>query len=70
MVMSGAERDDRNGDQGRDQNHHRREEKRYFARLSRDDVFLEEELEAVGNRLQQAVPTGLASDQAASACGR
>ena len=56
--MSGTEGDDGNRHQGRDNHHQRRENKGEFARLGRNDVFLEKELETIGDRLEQSEPPG------------
>ena len=50
-----AERDHRPADQGQDEGDHRRQQEHDLVGAGRDDGLLDEQLEAVGQRLQQAV---------------
>ena len=59
MELDGlAERNDGKGDERGHQSDKRGEEEHESARLARDDLFLEEELQSVRYRLQKAVPAG------------
>ncbi len=49
-----AKRDHRNRSQGKDQCHHRRRQKQRLVDVRRREVFLEQELQPVGRRLQQS----------------
>ena len=51
---AGVERDHRPGDQRQDEGDHRRQDEHDPVGAGRDDGFLEQQLEAVGDRLQQA----------------
>ena len=53
--MARAEGDDGKSDQGGDHGQDRREAEHKFVRAGRDDIFLEEQFQAVGDRLEDAI---------------
>ena len=57
IAQPSLERDHRPGDQRQDEGQHRREEEQQPVRAGRDDRLLDQHLERVGERLQQAERT-------------
>ena len=66
----GAPRDDGEADEGARRGDHWRDDEDQLVRAQRDDVFLQRQLERVGDRLQQAEGAGPVRARGGSASGR